>query len=76
MIEKINIVVGFDQREAVAYHAFCQSIIEKSSLPIQFIPLAINTLKGYQETHTDKSNDFIYSRFHNLLARSFLPRFM
>jgi lipopolysaccharide biosynthesis glycosyltransferase len=63
MIEKINIVVGFDQREAVAYHAFCQSIIEKSSLPIQFTPLAINTLKGYQETHTDKSNDFIYSRF-------------
>ena len=63
MIEKINIVVGFDQREAVAYHTFCQSIIEKSSLPIQFTPLAINTLKGYQETHTDKSNDFIYSRF-------------
>ena len=63
MIEKINIVVGFDQREAVAYHSFCQSIIEKSSLPIQFTPLAINTLKGYQETHTDKSNDFIYSRF-------------
>ena len=63
MIEKINIVVGFDQREAVAYHTFCQSIIQKSSLPIQFIPLAINTLKGYQETHMDKSNDFIYSRF-------------
>ena len=63
MIEKINIVVGFDQREAVAYHTFCQSIIEKSSLPVQFIPLAINTLKDYQETHTDKSNDFIYSRF-------------
>ena len=63
MIEKINIVVGFDQRESVAYHTFCQSIIEKSSLPIQFTPLAINTLKGYQETHTDKSNDFIYSRF-------------
>lgn len=63
MIEKINIVVGFDQREAVAYHTFCQSIIEKSSLPIQFTPLAINTLKGYQETHTDQSNDFIYSRF-------------
>ena len=63
MIEKINIVVGFDQREAVAYHTFCQSIIERSSLPVQFIPLAINTLKDYQETHTDKSNDFIYSRF-------------
>ena len=63
MSEKINIVVGFDQRESVAYHTFSQSIIEKSSLPVAFIPLAINTLKGYKETHTDKSNDFIYSRF-------------
>jgi len=46
MSEKINIVVGFDQRESVAYHTFAQSIIEKSSLPVSFIPLAINTLKG------------------------------
>ncbi len=63
MSEKINIVVGFDQRESVAYHTFSQSIIEKSSLPVAFIPLAINSLKDYKETHTDKSNDFIYSRF-------------
>ncbi len=63
MTEKINIVVGFDQRESVAYHTFSQSILEKSSLPVSFTPLAINTLKDYQETHTDKSNDFVYSRF-------------
>jgi lipopolysaccharide biosynthesis glycosyltransferase len=63
MNETINIVVGFDQREAIAYHTFTQSIIEKSSVPIFFTPLAVNTLKGYRETHTDRSNDFIYSRF-------------
>lgn len=63
MNEKINIVVGFDQRESIAYHTFTQSIIEKASLPVSFIPLAINTLKDYKETHTDKSNDFVYSRF-------------
>lgn len=63
MTEKINIVVGFDQRESVAYHTFTQSIIEKSSLPVSFMPLAMNTLRDYEETHTDKSNDFIYSRF-------------
>jgi len=63
MTEKINIVVGFDQRESVAYHTFTQSIIEKASLPVSFMPLAINTLRDYEETHTDKSNDFIYSRF-------------
>jgi hypothetical protein len=61
--EKVSIVVGFDQREAVAYHTFCQSVIEHSSLPVQFIPLAENTLRGYREVHTDGSNRFIYSRF-------------
>ena len=63
MIECIPIVVGFDQREAIAYHTFTQSIIEKSSVPVRFIPLAVNTLKNYKETHNDRSNDFIYSRF-------------
>jgi lipopolysaccharide biosynthesis glycosyltransferase len=63
MIEKINIVIGFDQRESVAFHTFVQSIIEKASIPVSIIPLAINSLKDYKETHDDKSNDFIYSRF-------------
>ncbi|WP_251371874.1 glycosyltransferase [Polynucleobacter sp. MWH-UH24A] len=59
----ISIVVGFDQKEAVAYHVFCQSIIEKASLPCEFLPLAENTLSEYKETHKDGSNKFIYSRF-------------
>ncbi len=63
MTEKINIVVGFDQREAIAYHTFTQSIIEKSSIPVFFTPLAVNTLNDYTEIHKDRSNDFIYSRF-------------
>lgn len=63
MQPKIPIVVGFDQREAVAYHVFCQSVIEGSSNPIQFLPLAENNLSEYKEVHTDGSNKFIYSRF-------------
>lgn len=63
MVEKICLVVGFDQREAIAYHTFCQSVLEKASLPVQFLPLAVNTLQGYRESHTDGSNAFIYSRF-------------
>ena len=63
MADCVKIVVGFDQREAIAYHTFSQSVLEKSSLPVLFLPLSINTLKGYKETHTDKSNDFVYSRF-------------
>jgi len=60
---RILIVVGFDQREAVAYHVFCQSVIDHAKNPVQFLPLAENTLSGYQEAHTDGSNKFIYSRF-------------
>ena len=63
MADCIKIVVGFDQREAIAYHTFSQRVLEKSSLPVLFLPLSINTLKGYKETHNDKSNDFVYSRF-------------
>jgi hypothetical protein len=59
----IRLFVGFDQREAVAYHAFCQSVIETSSMPVAITPLALNTLAGYRETHRDGSNDFVYSRF-------------
>jgi lipopolysaccharide biosynthesis glycosyltransferase len=62
-LNKISIVVGFDQREAIAYHTFCQSILEKSTIPVQFIPLAINSLYFYNEHHNDGSNNFIYSRF-------------
>ena len=62
-MEKFNIYIGFDQKEAIAYHAFCQSLIEKSTIPIQITPLALNNLNLYSEKHNDRSNDFVYSRF-------------
>jgi len=58
-----RLFVGFDPREAVAYHTFCQSIISTASLPVSFTPLALSMLNDYLETHTDRSNDFVYSRF-------------
>ena len=63
MNQIIPIVVGYDKRESVAYHVFTQSVLEKSSVPVSFIPLSANTLKIYKETHADGSNEFIYSRF-------------
>ena len=63
MSEIVDIIVGFDQREAVAYHTFAQSVIEKSTIPVRFLPLSIGSLADYKETHKDGSNDFIYSRF-------------
>lgn len=59
----INLVVGFDQREAIAYHVFCQSVIDKTSLPVRFLPLNKSVIAGYTESHQDGSNAFIYTRF-------------
>jgi lipopolysaccharide biosynthesis glycosyltransferase len=59
----IPIFIGYDPREAVAYHVCTNSIIRQSSQPVSITPLALNVLKGYKETHTDGSNHFIYSRF-------------
>ena len=59
----INIFIGYDHREAIAYHVCANSIIRHSSKPISFTPLALTNMKDYQETHTDGSNQFIYSRF-------------
>jgi len=59
----IPIFVGFDPREAVAYHVFTNSIIRHSSKPVSISPLALKNLEGYSENHSDGSNQFIYSRF-------------
>jgi lipopolysaccharide biosynthesis glycosyltransferase len=63
MTEVIRMVVGFDQREAIAYHVFCQSVIDRTSLPVQFLPLNPRAIAGYKEAHQDGSNVFIYTRF-------------
>lgn len=63
MPNSLTLVVGFDQREAVSYHTFCQSVLEKSSIPVRFIPLAENTLQFYRENHRNISNRFVFSRF-------------
>jgi lipopolysaccharide biosynthesis glycosyltransferase len=59
----IPIFIGYDPREAVAYHVCANSIIRQSSQPVAFSPLALNILNDYEEEHTDGSNHFIYSRF-------------
>jgi lipopolysaccharide biosynthesis glycosyltransferase len=59
----INIFIGYDHREAIAYHVCANSIIRHSSKPVSLTPLALTTLQNYEEKHTDGSNQFIYSRF-------------
>jgi lipopolysaccharide biosynthesis glycosyltransferase len=62
-MKPIPIFIGYDPREAIAYHTCVNSIIRHASQPVAIMPLALNLLQGYNETHTDGSNHFIYSRF-------------
>jgi lipopolysaccharide biosynthesis glycosyltransferase len=59
----IPVFIGYDPREAIAFHVCVNSIIRHSSQPVSIIPLALNLFQDYQETHTDGSNPFIYTRF-------------
>jgi lipopolysaccharide biosynthesis glycosyltransferase len=58
----ITCYVGFDPREAAAYHVWTQSVIERSSQPVAFIPLHGPMLQNF-DGQQDGTNAFIYSRF-------------
>ncbi len=58
----MKIFIGFEPREAVAYHVCCQSIIERSSIPISFHPLHKGLLEGF-EGQRNGSNAFTFSRY-------------
>ena len=62
-MKAIPVFVGYDPREAIAYHVCANSIIRNASCPVAIVPLALNLFSDYTETHTDGSNQFIYSRF-------------
>lgn len=60
----IPIFIGYDAREAIAFHVCVSSIIRNSSEPVTIMPLALANLNGcYRENHADGSNAFSYSRF-------------
>jgi len=62
-MKPIPVFVGYDPREAIAYHTCVNSIIRNSSQPVAIVPVALNLFQDYAETHTDGSNHFIYTRF-------------
>jgi len=62
MQSTVPLYVGFDPREAAAYHVFTQSVIERASVPVSFHPLHAPMLDGF-DGQKDGTNAFIYSRF-------------
>lgn len=58
----IPLYVGYDPRESVAYHVFCQSVLDHASDPVQFIPLHKPMLQQF-DGQRDGTNAFIFSRY-------------
>ncbi len=54
-MDAIPVFIGYDPREAVAYHVCCQSILDNTTHPVAFYPVT--------GPRRDGSNDFIYARF-------------
>ena len=52
----INLFCGWDAREAVGFHVFCHSVIERASAPVRITPLSSMGLP-------EGSNGFTLSRF-------------
>ncbi len=61
----INIIIGYDPREAVAFSVLAHSIHARASQPVSITPLMLSQLKGIytRERHSLQSTDFSFSRF-------------
>jgi hypothetical protein len=61
----INVFIGYDAREAVAYSVLAHSICSRASLPVSVAPLMLSSLKPMltRERHPLQSTDFAFSRF-------------
>ena len=63
----LNIVIGYDKNEPVAFHVLAHSIMSRASQPVCIIPLTLPTLRArklyWRENDSTQSTDFTYSRF-------------
>lgn len=63
----LNIVIGYDKHESVAYHVLAHSIMSRASQPVSLIPLMLPTLRKrglyWREHDPLQTTDFTYSRF-------------
>jgi lipopolysaccharide biosynthesis glycosyltransferase len=65
MNDMIDIFIGYDSKEIVAYHVLCQSIISNSSRPVRFMPINLSNIGHIFRRQRDilQSTEFSFSRF-------------
>ena len=61
----INVFIGYDSKEKVAYNVLSHSIIQNSTKPVAITPIALNNLKDdfVRERNSLSSTEFSFSRF-------------
>jgi hypothetical protein len=61
----INIFIGYDSKERVAYNVLSHSIIQNSTKPVAITPIALNNLRDdfVRERNSLSSTEFSFSRF-------------
>jgi lipopolysaccharide biosynthesis glycosyltransferase len=61
----LDVYIGFDRQEIVAYHVLCQSIMERCSAPVRFTPINLASVKPFfdREILSQQSTEFSFSRF-------------
>jgi len=61
----LRIFIGYDGREAVAFHALVASLLEHASVPVSIVPLRLSLLGGVfsRPRSPVQSTDFAFTRF-------------
>lgn len=61
----LDVFIGYDRQEVVAYHVLCQSILEHASAPVRFTPINLASLKPVFDRPpvSLQSTEFSFSRF-------------
>tara|TARA_Y100000114_G_scaffold127605_1_gene124318 strand:- start:12 stop:680 length:669 start_codon:yes stop_codon:yes gene_type:complete len=60
----INIFIGFDEGEKVAFHTLSESIRKYATTPVSITPLCLGNIPGFtREKQPNQSTDFAFSRF-------------
>jgi lipopolysaccharide biosynthesis glycosyltransferase len=65
MTEIMNVFVGYDSKEIVAFHTLCHSIIKHSSMSVRFTPIYLQNVKNifWRSRSSLQSTEFSFSRF-------------
>ena len=61
----LNVFIGYDPNESVAYHTCVQSLIDNSTIPLRIVPLKLGHFKNFYKRKKRKidSTEFSISRF-------------